>query len=166
MRQQKIILFLVILTVSLTIFLTANVGYASVTTYRNDDIMSIYEKENFRVKFYGKPTVSGYGNAQVRIVGDTDAKMNVSGLKKSGDYVIVNFGIKNTSNHTPAILSKIVQNSNPKYFKVTATLSENEIDAKEGKTNLSIKIQLINTPIEKPERSNICVRVIAEPKYE
>lgn len=163
MRQQKIILFLVILTLALTMFLTANIGYASVTNYSIDEGISTYDRGEFRVKFQGKPTVSGTGTAQVRIVGDTTATMNVSGLKKAGDYVTVNIGIKNTSSNISARLSKIVQNSNTEYFNVTATLSKNEINAKEGKSNVCIKIELIKTPIEKEQRASISVRVIAEP---
>lgn len=162
MRQQKIILLLVILAIALTIILTSSVGYARVTEVAKDDCVLSPEKTNFRVKFYGTPTVRGNGETTLKLTGDTTAVMNINGLKSVGDSVTATFGIINNSKDIEAVLSKSVTNSNEKYFKVTVTLSNDELAPKKGKATLKVKVELIKTPIN-VEKANICVRVMATP---
>ena len=162
MKQQKIILLLALVTMALVMFLSTNIGYASVETYRGDDIITSPEKANFRVRFIGTPTYTGDGKAYIRITSDTTARMNVTGLSKAGDSVTAIFKIKNESHSLAAELSEIAKNTNKEYFKVTASLSKNRISARNGEAVLSVKVELIKTPINRVEATYINVNVIAE----
>lgn len=165
MKQQNIILLLVIVAVALIISLTASVGYATVTDFTNDQALRTPGGTEFKVTFNGNAQQSGTGTAKTKITGPTTATMNIEGLKKVGDYVTVSFEIKNYSRDIDAILSKTVTNTNKEYFKVTATLSNNKIPAKNGKETISVKVELIKLPIKNVVTTNICVKVVATPKY-
>ena len=169
MRQQKIIFLLLVVTLGLIIIFSTGVGYAVTTGDSlkiHDNVYVKPETSDFNVKFVGKPTHSGTGKAQIKITGKTSAQMDITGLNKEGDYVIATFKIRNDSRDIEAKLSKSVINTNNKYFKVTATLSSNKILQRSGEETLSIKVELIKTPIAKPEKTNICVTAVASPNYD
>ena len=163
MKQQKIILLLVMVAVVMTMILYSNIGYASVAECKHDDIISSPDKSMFNVEFYGKPTIYGEGNAQVRFVGNRTAIMNISGLKKVGDSVTARFKMINRSSEFDAELSKSVTNSNREYFKVTVILSDNEIEEKGGQETVSVKVELIKARVNTVEKANIHVKIIATP---
>ena len=83
MRQEKIILSLVVVVVILSILLITGVGYAVETDntlkISNDALL---QESDFRIAFSGEPTYSGNGHATVKLVGHTMAIMNITGLKK------------------------------------------------------------------------------------
>jgi len=167
MREQKVILLLVVIAILLTIFLTAGVGYASATedTLKfDDDIIASPEQCDFKVRFSGKPTYTGDGTADLKIIGNTRAIMNVKGLNSVGDSVTASFEITNKSRDIDAQLSKKVNNSNTEYFKVTAMLSESEVASKGGNAILKVTIKLIKTPIN-DVMTNVNVELKAKPIY-
>jgi len=165
MKQQNIILLLGIVAVALIISLTASVGYATVTDFTNDQTLRTPGGTEFKVEFNGNAQHRGTGTAKTRITGPTTATMNIEGLKSVGDYVTVSFEIKNYSRDIDAALSKTVVNTNKEYFRVTSTLSNSNIPARNGKAILSVKVELIKLPIKNVETTNICVKVVASPKY-
>lgn len=168
MRQQKIIFLLLVVTLGLIITFSTGVGYAITTENSlkiHDNVNIKPESSDFNVKFVGKPTYTGTGKAKIQITGKTTAKIDITGLNVAGDYVTATFEIKNDSRDIVAKLSKSGTNTNNKYFKVTASLSNNTIAQRGGEETLSIKVELIKTPISKPEKTNICVTVIASPYH-
>lgn len=162
MKQQKIIFLLLAVTVVLTIILTSNVGYATVTGYHGYPP----EQPNFRVIFTGKPSYTGDGTAKIRLTSSTTATMNIEGLSTKGDYVTAKFTIKNTSDDIYAKLYKTVTNTNKEYFKVTTVVSDNILSPRRDNAILTITVQLIKTPIDKVQTTNISVRVTASPIYD
>lgn len=167
MKQQKMILLLVLIAMVLIIFLTAGIGYASVTGNGleiHDDFICTPEQGNFRVKFTGKPKYTGNGRAILKITGPTTATMDVEGLKKAGDSITASFAIENTSDDISAKLTRSVSNSNNKYFKVTATLKDDKLKPRGEKTILIINVELIKTPVEEVT-TNLSVSVVAKPNY-
>lgn len=168
MKQNQIFSLLLVIAIGLIIALSTGIAYATNTNtvklYDNDERGP--EKWNFNVAFYGKPTYTGDGTVEVKYINNSNAVIDIKGLKSVGDEVIVTFGIKNKSKDLDAELKKIVKNSNPKYFNVTAELSDDEIDSRGGVETISLKVELIKTPIEKEEKANITVKIIANPEYD
>lgn len=168
MKQQRIILLLVLITIVLVTFLTAGVGYA-ITDERSlnvsDSAKVSPDQGNFEISFHGKPSCVGTGTAKVNITGPTTAVMNIRGLKKAGDYVLVSFHLKNHSHDIFAQLEESVINTNTEYFKVTAELSNSIIKPRSNNTLLKIRVQLIKTPMVHEEKAHISVKVNANPIY-
>lgn len=169
MKQQKVIFLLLVITVSLIIALSTGIGYA--TGFENslrieENQMTFPEYNDFRVGFTGNTSYEGNGKAELKTTGPVSGIMNVTGLNKRGDYVIGIFKIKNTSHDLYALLSESFTNSNPEYFDVTVTLTDYDLQPKRGEAELRIKVELIKTPINKPESSRICVYIDATPDFD
>lgn len=167
MKQQKVFFLLLVIAVILTMFLTAGIGYAAVTEntlINNNNLISAREKENFKVSYVGIPTYTGDGNIKLEIIDGNSAILNITGLKVVGDTATASINIKNTSYNMKAVLSSIVENSNPEYFNVTATLSKQKLTSKADEATLKISVQLIKLPLNGIEKTNITIKVSAKPE--
>jgi len=168
MRQEKIILSLVILAITLSLILITGVGYAAETgNYLKitDNPLILAEQPDFKIGFSGNPTYVGDGTAVLKIIGPTNATMNITGLKSVGDAVTAIFTVENNSNNIYAGIKTKVTNSNTEFFDVTSSVSEHIIKPKTGTTILKVTVELIKLPIEKDEIAYISVDVIANPIY-
>ena len=169
MRQEKIILSLVMLVVLLSITLITGVGYAAETgnTLKISDTPSliIEEQDDFKIEFDKNPTYIGDGTAKIEMTGPTNATMDITNLKSVGDYVTVIFVVENKSNSICADITTKTTNTNTEFFDITTSLSESIIKPKTGKTTLEVKIELIKLPIKKEEKSYFSIDIIANPIY-
>jgi len=168
MKQNKIFSLLLVTAIGLIIALSTGIAYAT-----NTNTVKLYDNEergpekwNFNVTFYGKPTYTGDGTVEFKYIDNNNVIIDIKGLKSVGDEVILNFDIKNKSRDLDAELKKVVKNSNPEYFNVTAELSDDEIDSRGEVETLSLKVELIKIPIKREEKANIAVKVIANPEYD
>jgi len=167
MRQEKVILSLVVVVIMLSIFLLTGVGYAVET----DNLLivnennAIIEQSGFEIAFARETRYIGNGTAELRITGPTTATINITNLKHIGDYVTAIFTIENTSSDIDADIDAKVTNTNPEYFNVTSTLSDKVIEAKTGKVTFEITVELIKLPIDGEETTDISASIIATPKY-
>ena len=91
--------------------------------------------------------------------------MNKTGLKAVGDSIKAIFTIENQSNNIDAEIKTKVTNTNTEFFDVSTSLSEYIINHKEGKSILTITVELIKLPIENDEIAYISTDIIANPIY-
>ena len=168
MRQERIILSLVMLVLVLSIILITGVGYAAEignTLKISDNPLLIEEQEDFKIEFNKNPTYIGDGIAKVQMIGPTSATIDITNLNAVGDYVTVIFTIENKSNSICADIKAKTTNTNTQFFDVTSSLSESIIKPKTGKTTLEIKVELIKLPIKDNETSYISIDLTASPIY-
>ena len=168
MRQDKIVLSLVMIVLLLSIILITSIGYAAETgsTLKiSDNPLLVAEQPDFKIAFSGEPTYIGDGSAVLEIIGPTTATMNMTGLKAVGDSIKAIFTIENQSNNIDAEIKTKVTNTNTEFFDVSTSLSEYIINHKEGKSILTITVELIKLPIENDEIAYISTDIIANPIY-
>lgn len=168
MRQEKIILSLVVLVIMLSIFLFTGIGYAIETDNLmiNEQNNTIIEQTNgFEIAFSKETSYRGNGNIELNITGPTTATINITNLKDIGDYATAIFTIENTSKDISAELEAKVTNTNTEYFNVTSTLSDMIIEEKTGKATFEVTVELIKLPIAGEEKTDISASIIATPKY-
>ena len=167
MRQDRIILLLVVAVVMLSALLVTGVGYALETDniIVSDNPQLTAEQSDFKIEFMGEPTYSGKGVTELKITGSTTAEINVTGLNNVGDFGKAIVTIGNKSSDLYAELNAKVTNTNTEYFKVSCDLSETYLEPRTGRTILKITVELIKLPIEKDETSHISIDVIANPIY-
>ena len=168
MRQEKIILSLVMVVVLLSMILLTGVGYAAETgkTLKiSDNPLLVAEQTDFKIAFSGKPTYIGDGTAILERIGPTTATMNITGLKAIGDSVTAIFTIENQSNNIDAEIKTKVTNTNTEFFDISTSLSEQSINHKDGKAIIAITVELIKLPIENDETAYIRTNIIAKPIY-
>lgn len=164
MLKDRIVLLLVMITVVLLIFLMTGIAYAIETDTIlkiNDSELLISESPEFKVVFTGEPTYSGNGEAEVFLINDTEATMNITGLKNVGDIVTVMFTVSNKNNDIDVELNTRITNTNTEYFKVTSNLSEEILKSRTGATNLSVMVELLKLPVKNSENTNISIDIIA-----
>ena len=168
MRQEKIILSLVMLLALLSMMLITGVGYAAETEKNlkiNDNTLLVSDQNDFKIAFSGNPTYKGDGTVILKITGPTTATMNITGLKAVGDSVTAIFAIENQSNNIDAEIKTKVSNSNTEFFDVSTSVSENIINNKDGKAIIEITVELIKLPIKNTETAQISTKLIAKPIY-
>ena len=168
MRQEKIILSLVMVVLLLSMILLTGVGYAAETgniLKISDNPVLVAEQADFKILFSGDPIYIGDGIAVLEIIGPTSATMNITGLKTVGDYVTAIFTIENQSNNIDAEIKTKVTNTNTEFFDVSTSVSEDIINHKYGKAIITITVELIKLPIENDETAYISTDVIAIPIY-
>ena len=166
MRQEKIILSLVMVVLLLSMILITGVGYAAETgnTLKiSDNPLLVSEQEDFKIAFCGKPTYIGDGTAILKIIEPRTATIDISGLDSVGDSVTVIFEIENQSNNIDAEIKTEVTNTNAEFFDITSSLSETIVKSKMGKAILRITVKLIKLPIENDETAYISTNIIANP---
>ena len=167
MRQERIILLLVIVMVVLSILLITGVGYAVETDNTlkiSDNALLSPEQTDFKIAFTGEPTYTGKGVATLKLTGPTTATMNITGLDVIGDSVTATFTIANKSNYIYADIDAKVTNTNTEYFNVTSTLSESTLEPITGKATIKITVELIKLPIDNDENATICTNLVANPR--
>lgn len=165
MKQDKIILLLVMMTIVLLVLFVTGVGYAAEDGNRliinESKSLELCEKE-FKVVFSEEPTYKGDGVAEIEITGPTTAILNITGLEKVGDTVTTIFTLENKSNSLYANINAEVTNTNNEYFNVKSRLTDNEISPENGTINIEIDVELIKIPIYE-EKSFISINIFAEP---
>ena len=169
MRQEKIILSLVMLVLVLSIILMTGIGYAAETgnTLKiSDNPLLILEQDDFKIEFDKNPTYIGDGIAEVKMTGPTNAIIDITDLKEVGDYVTVIFVIENKSNSICADIKTKVTNTNTQFFDTRVSLSESILKPKIGKTILELTVELIRLPIKNDETSYISIDIMANPIYD
>ena len=168
MRQEKIILSLMVFLIILSIFLFTGIGYALETdnlVISDSSNTLMQQSTGFNIAFSKETSFIGTGNAKLEVTGLTTANINISDLKMVGDYVTAIFTIENSSRDIDAELEANVRNTNTEYFKVTSLLSDRTIEAKTGKVTLEITVELIKLPIEREEKTAISTSIVATPQY-
>lgn len=167
MRQEKIILLLVVIVVILSIMFITGIGYAVETDRMlkiSDNALLVPEQTDFKIAFTGVPTYKGEGCATLKITGTTTATMNITELESVGDTVICSFQVKNESDYLQANINTQVTNTNTEYFKVTSSVLDNNIKPKGGKSTIEVAVELIKSPINKVEKTAICIKIFATPQ--
>ena len=168
MRQERVILLLVIVAVALSIQLATGMGYAVETDdilKISDNVLLIPEQSDFKIAFAEEPTYTGNGVATLNLTGPTTATMDIAGLEDVGDSVTVIFTITNKSNYIYADIYAKVTNSNTEYFNVTSTISNSTMKPKTGKATLEVTVELIKIPIDNEQNAAICTNIFANPMY-
>ena len=162
MKEEKLILSLVIL---LILFVTG-IGYGveddSLLVENYNPIMQVYHKD-FDVVLVGESKYLGDGIAEVEITGPRTANFNITELNKVGDCVTVILTLENRSNQFYADINAEVFNSNTEYFNVTSKVTEKKISPNNGKSNIEINVELIKLPIYEDEKSNISLNIYTNP---
>ena len=87
------------------------------------------------------------------------------GLTKKGDYAIATYVVRNDSNSVNADLSLIVNTNNNEYFKVSEQIEKDFIMPGE-ETLVTLKVEMIKTPISSIETVNVSARIKAYPTNE
>ena len=162
MRQDKLVLSLVVITVVLAMLLTVGIGYAveADNTLINDNPTT---SESFDVAFLDNTQVTGDGETTVKITGDREAAIAITGLNEVGDSATAILTIKNTSRDIAAELSATITNTNTEYFKATVNFSNDVIDAKNGKATVELTVELIKLPILNDVQATIETNIVATP---
>lgn len=148
--------------------LVIGVGYAAITTVNltvSGTASATANQSNFKVEFFGTPTVSNSDNlsATINASDKTQATINVSGLSAKGDTVTATYTVKNLSADLSAELSaSVASNTNEEYFKVEPAVTQGTITAGTT-TTVTVKVTLIKTPIDEDVTSTIKVNVAAKP---
>ena len=167
MKQDRIILLLVILVIVLSILFVTGIGYA----VENDNILISnsnntleLSQTDFNVVFLGEPIYIGEGCAKLAITSSRTATINITELEDVGDSVTVIFALENKSDSLYANINAEITNTNTEYFKVTSRLTEEKISPKNGKINIEVNVQLIKLPIYKEEKASISINIDAYPE--
>lgn len=148
--------------------LVVSVGYAAITTVTlvvSGTATATTDTANFKVEFFGTPTVSDSNKVEATInsVDKTKANLTVSGLTAKGDSVTATYTVKNLSADLSADLATSVPtNTNSEYFKVDTSLSAASIGAS-GAADLTVTVTLLKTPVEDNETADITVNLAATP---
>ncbi|MBE5819710.1 MAG: hypothetical protein E7310_02665 [Clostridiales bacterium] len=165
MKQDRIILLLVLMVIILSVLFVTGVGYAvedeNILISNGCNTLELYKKD-FNVVFSGEPTYKGDGVAELAITGPRTATINITELEKVGDTITTIFTLENKSDCLYADINAEVTNTNTEYFNVTSRLTDNKISPKNGKINIEIDVELIKLPIYE-EKSSISVNIFAEP---
>lgn len=162
-RILKIVLLVVIAMVTLCI------GYATVSNidlHISGNAFVNVKQDNFKVKFLYEegvtPTIEGSSTNTVTVLNDTTASFNVVTLDSAGQSVTATYKVKNESNSVGTQISLSLLNTNNEFFKVTETVADCELQAGDI-TTVTIRVEMIKTPIEDSVTTNITATLIASP---
>ena len=160
------------LIVILIAVITLGIGYASISAinlFINGNATATVDQNNFDVHFVSTsdtPSLTGNvtltGSASISQQDSKVALFDVGGLTKVGDYAIATYTIINNSGGIGAELSLDLTNSNPEYFKVTETVTDNILQAGDTTTG-TIKVEMIKTPIDTNVTTSITGTLTATP---
>ena len=159
-KTNKIIIVSIIVMV-----LLLGIGYAAIQNVTLNIVGTAAadpSQENFKVMFSGTPTVSDSTYVTAGITDDINATINVSGLTKKGEIVTATYIIQNVSTDLTAELSATASNTNTEYFNVSYAIDETTL-AKGEATTITVKVELIKTPIQEAVSSTIGVQIVASP---
>lgn len=122
-------------------------------------------KTDFDVYYISDETspriISGMGTADIS-EDKKKAIFNFTGMTRKGDTAVVKYTIYNASSNTAANLDVRLTNSNSEYFKVEKRLEKTTLQAKE-KTEVTVTIELLITPIDGEKKATITGEIIATP---
>ena len=162
MKNRKVYIGIALLIVVLLL----GIGYASITSTTltiSGSAAAGTDSANFVVKLTGTPTVSDEDNVEATITDDITATISVEGLTAKGDKETATYTISNESPDLSASLSAVVtQNTNSEYFRVTPTFAQTTVNA-QTTTTVEVEVELIKTPIDNDQTSNITVTITADP---
>lgn len=159
MKENKIIITLVIITFLLSLVLFVNIGYADESLINNNTSL---ENSNFDIVFNQNSNIT---SNEIIITGQRTATLNNISLNNLHETKKLLVPISNNSDNLSAKLSSKISNSNPEYFKVTSSLSNSIIKPNSKDVILELTIELIKTPITKTETTNIELEIISDPIY-
>lgn len=146
--------------------LTIGVGYAAIQTINltvNGTASATANSGNFVVEFTGTPVTDDHSVATINSSDKTKGEITVSGLTAKGDSSTTTFTISNESADLSAdLVASTVTNSNSDYFKVTTSVTPGNIAAGATAT-MTIKVELIKTPIDEDPSTTIETKVTATP---
>ena len=143
-KTSKIILVTIIATSILL-----GLGYAAIqniTLNITGNVTANPNQGNFKVKFTTVVNVSDSSYVTANVLNDTNATINVSGLKNVGEKATAIYEILNGSNDLSADLNVLATNSNTEYFVVSSKIDKTSLTAGE-KTNLVVTVELNKTLI-------------------
>lgn len=147
--------------------LMLGIGYAAITNITlniTGSAKAVVSDENFKVRFTGTPTVSDEDVVTATITDDVTATINVESLVAKGDKVTATYTIENASDDLSASIAvPTVENSNDEYFSVTTDMTDAVTVASKGTTTVTVTVELIKTPIEADETTDITVSLVASP---
>ena len=161
-----------VIIILLIAVLVLGVGYAAisnVTLHITGQATAISDNDNFDVNFIGTPSFSKTGASAganiVAAISDVHtATIQVTGLKKVGDYVTATYDIKNVSpENITAALSASVDNSNETYFQVDYVFDQISL-AKGDETAVTITVSLIKAVVSDDQNATIDVTITATPQ--
>lgn len=159
MKENKIIITLVIITFLLSLVLFVNIGYADESLINNNTSL---ENSNFDIVFNQNSNIT---SNEIIITGQRTATLNNISLNNLHETKKLLVPISNNNDNLSAKLSSKISNSNPEYFKVTSSLSNSIIKPNSKDVILELTIELIKTPITKTETTNIELEIISDPIY-
>ena len=144
------------------------IGYASISGVNliiNGNSTVSVDQNNFKVYFVTSNITTGTGTASIDENDNTIAYFDMFGLTKKGDYAIATYVVRNDSNSVNADLSLIVNTNNNEYFKVSEQIEKDFIMPGE-ETLVTLKVEMIKTPISSIETVNVSARIKAYPTNE
>lgn len=127
----------------------------------NEDFNGSFDV-HFITNDYSPKIIKGTGTASIDEDDDTVAYFDITDLAKKGDYASVQYYVLNDSNGFMAKLNLELTNTNPEYFKVDKKVDAELLDENQV-TIVTVRIELINTPIDNPESTSVSLRVAATP---
>ena len=144
------------------------IGYASISgviLIINGNSTASVDQNNFKVYFVTSNITTGTRTASIDENDNTIAYFDMFGLTKKGDYAIATYVVRNDSNSVNADLSLIVNTNNNEYFKVSEQIEKDFIMPGE-ETLVTLKVEMIKTPISSIETVNVSARIKAYPTNE
>ena len=158
-----------IVLIVLVAVLTLGIGYASLSAINliiDGNATANPNDNNFKVKFLNEdgvtPMIEGAPTNTVQVDSDTTASFNVATLNGAGQSVTATYRVKNESPGIGASIGLQLTNSNPDYFKVTQKILDNKLQAGE-ETTVTVKVEMLKTPVESAVSTNITATLIATP---
>ena len=158
-----------IMIFSLIALIAIGIGYSIISNINlsvNGSGGVSVNQNNFKVKFLNanpnKPTIDDSPTNTISIIDDTTASFNVSTLSKKGDIVNAIIKVKNESNGIGARISLDLSNSNQEYFNVEEYVDDCELEVGDI-TYVRVSIEMIKTPTNNIESTNIVAKLIANP---
>ena len=175
MKNKKTFIVLAVLIAVLML----GIGYAAVSNITlniKGSATANPDDKNFVVQFDADTAVGVAKSvdsivAEGEVIDAKNAEFTVSNLTAKGDNVTFTYTVENLSPDLEAELSvkvldgtQQVTNNNAEYFAITPTvIAPTTIDANGGKTTVTVKVELVKTPIDAEKTANFTVTLDAAP---
>lgn len=162
MKNKNLIIALIVVA-AIVILGVAYAAINNITLNINGTAAAIPSDANFKVKFTGTPT-KGAHVTEATITDDKNATMTVSGLTAKGDSATATFTVTNASPDLSAKIAVAAASiTDTEYFKVTATPSTTAAITTGKTATVTVKVELIKTPISTSPSGKITVSLTASP---
>ena len=116
---------------------------------------------NVVVRFTGEPIVSDKAKVKANVTDELNATINAEGLTKKGEHVTVVYQVENITSDLIAKIELEIENSNKEYFLIQTQIEKDKLQPGE-KTKVTVKIELIKTPISEKQISKITMKLNTE----